>query len=91
MRAVATLPTPASFSAYIWADLVLSRGMRHPNASRPHFLPRGKQRFAKSLISFRPRVGDFYIFPGFLPHDAESFRGKGERIASFNAVVGSSD
>jgi hypothetical protein len=54
-----------------------------------NFLIGGKQRFSKSLISFRPRVGDFYIFPGWLLHGAEPFRGEGERRSmSFNAVVG---
>jgi hypothetical protein len=53
-----------------------------------NFLIGGKQRFAKSLISFRPRVGDFYIFPGWLLHGAEPFRGNGERRSlAFNAYV----
>ena len=53
-----------------------------------NFLIGGKQRFSKSLISFRPRVGDFYIFPGWLLHGAEPFRGEGERRSmSFNATV----
>lgn len=48
----------------------------------------GKQRFSKSLISFKPRVGDFYIFPGWLLHAVEPFRGEGERRSmSFNAFV----
>lgn len=55
-----------------------------------NFLIGGKQRFSKSLISFRPKVGDFYIFPGWLLHGAEAFRGEGERRSmSFNATVGS--
>ena len=54
-----------------------------------NFLIGGKQRFSKSLISFKPKVGDFYIFPGWLLHGAEPFRGEGERRSmSFNAVVG---
>jgi hypothetical protein len=44
-----------------------------------NFLIGGKQRFSKSLISFKPQVGDFYIFPGWLLHGAEPFRGSGER------------
>jgi Putative 2OG-Fe(II) oxygenase len=53
-----------------------------------NFLIGGKQRFAKSLISFRPRVGDFYVFPGWLLHGAEPFRGTGERRSlAFNASV----
>jgi hypothetical protein len=57
-----------------------------------NFLIGGKQRFAKSLVSFRPKVGDFYIFPGWLLHGAEPFRGAGERRSlAFNAVVDSLD
>jgi hypothetical protein len=53
-----------------------------------NFLIRGKQRFAKSLISFKPQVADFYIFPGWLLHGAEPFRGSGERRSlAFNAFV----
>ena len=53
-----------------------------------NFLIGGKQRFAKSLVSFRPRVGDLYIFPGWLLHGAEPFRGAGERRSlAFNAYV----
>ena len=54
-----------------------------------NFLIGGKQRFSKSLISFKPVVGDYYIFPGWLLHGAEPFRGAGERRSmSFNANVG---
>jgi hypothetical protein len=57
-----------------------------------NFLSGGKQRFAKSLISFRPSVADFYIFPGWLLHGAEPFRGRGERRSlAFNAFVPSPD
>jgi len=53
-----------------------------------NFLIGGKQRFSKSLISFKPEVGDFYIFPGWLLHVAEPFRGSGERRSlAFNAFV----
>lgn len=53
-----------------------------------NFLIGGKQRFSRSLISFKPEVGDFYIFPGWLLHGAEPFRGKGERRSlAFNAFV----
>jgi hypothetical protein len=53
-----------------------------------NFLIGGKQRFSKSLVSFKPRVGDFYIFPGWLLHGAEPFRGTGERRSlAFNAYV----
>jgi hypothetical protein len=53
-----------------------------------NFLIGGKQRFSKSLISFKPNVGDFYIFPGWLLHGAEPFRGTGERRSlAFNAYV----
>ena len=53
-----------------------------------NFLIGGKQRFSRSLISFRPRVGDFYVFPGWLLHGAEPFLGTGERRSlAFNAYV----
>lgn len=53
-----------------------------------NFLIGGKQRFSRSLISFRPVVGDLYIFPGWLLHGAEPFRGTGERRSlAFNARV----
>jgi hypothetical protein len=52
------------------------------------FLIGGKQRFSKSLISFKPRVGDFYLFPGWLLHAVEPFDGEGERRSmSFNAFI----
>jgi len=51
-----------------------------------NFLIGGKQRFSRSLISFKPCVGDLYIFPGWLLHGAEPFRGSGERRSlAFNA------
>ncbi len=59
------------------------------NAGYINFLIGGKQRFSKSLISFKPKVGEFYIFPGWLLHGAEPFRGEGERRSmSFNAAIG---
>jgi Putative 2OG-Fe(II) oxygenase len=55
-----------------------------------NFLIGGKQRFSKSLVSFRPNVGDFYVFPGWLLHGAEPFLGTGERRSlAFNAYVDS--
>jgi hypothetical protein len=57
-----------------------------------NFLIGGKQRFAKSLISFRPQVADFYIVPGWLLHGAEPFKGYGERRSlAFNAFVKDSE
>ena len=54
-----------------------------------NFIIGGKQRLSKSLISFRPQVGDFYVFPGWLLHGTEPFVGTGERRSmSFNARVG---
>ena len=52
------------------------------------FLIGGKQQYSKSLISFKPEVGDFYIVPGWLLHAVEPFEGEGERRSmSFNAFV----
>jgi hypothetical protein len=57
-----------------------------------NFLIGGKQRFSRSLISFKPEVGDFYVFPGWLLHGAEPFRGRGERRSlAFNAFVTTED
>lgn len=48
----------------------------------------GKQALSKSLISFRPEVGDLYLFPAWLLHAVEPFEGAGERRSlSFNAFV----
>ena len=53
-----------------------------------NFIIGGKQRLSKSLVSFKPQVGDIYLFPGWLLHVAEPFRGSGERRSmAFNAVV----
>ncbi len=53
-----------------------------------NFLIGGKQRFSRSLISFKPVVGELYIFPGWLLHGAEPFKGNGERRSlAFNARV----
>ena len=53
-----------------------------------NFMIGGKQRFSKSLISFKPRVGEILVFPGWLLHGVEPFRGTGERRSlSFNAYV----
>jgi len=61
-------------------------------AGHLNFLIGGKQRFSKSLISFKPIVGDFYVFPGWLLHGAEPFQGTGERRSlAFNAFVEGGD
>ncbi|EAR62405.1 putative 2OG-Fe(II) oxygenase [Neptuniibacter caesariensis] len=53
-----------------------------------NFIEGNKQRFSKSLISFEPRVGDLYVFPGWLLHGAEPFIGEGERRSvAFNANI----
>ncbi|MGH1370569.1 MAG: putative 2OG-Fe(II) oxygenase [Cellvibrionaceae bacterium] len=58
------------------------------NAGYLNLLSGGKQALNKSLISFKPVVGDLYIFPGWLLHGVEPFRGEGERRSlAFNAQV----
>ncbi len=58
------------------------------NAGYLNVLSGGKQPLNKSLISFKPVVGDLYVFPGWLLHGVEPFRGSGERRSlAFNAVV----
>jgi len=44
-----------------------------------NFMIGGKQALSKSLMSFKPEVGDCYIFPGWLLHGVEPFSGTGER------------
>ena len=57
-----------------------------------NFLLGGKQRLSRTVTSIRPEVGDFYVFPGWLLHGAEPFRGEGERRSlSFNAFVRTDD
>ena len=54
-----------------------------------NFFHGDRQRFARSLVSFRPTTGVLYLFPGWLLHVAEPFLGPGERRSlSFNALVG---
>jgi hypothetical protein len=54
-----------------------------------NFIHGDRQRFSRSLVSFRPSIGVLYLFPGWLLHVAEPFLGPGERRSlSFNAIVG---
>ena len=51
-------------------------------------LPRNSPPLVKHRETFKPKVGDFYIFPAFLMHEVRPFRGEGERRCfSFNAFV----
>tara|TARA_R110002096_G_scaffold393074_2_gene588094 strand:+ start:2674 stop:3351 length:678 start_codon:yes stop_codon:yes gene_type:complete len=53
-----------------------------------NFITGGRQPFSKSVVSFKPAIGDFYLFPGWLLHGAEPFQGKGERRSlAFNATI----
>ncbi len=53
-----------------------------------NFMIGGRQEFSRSIMSFKPVVGEFYIFPGWLLHGAEPFKGTGERRSlAFNAAV----
>lgn len=53
-----------------------------------NFMIGGKQRFSRSLISFKPVVGELFVFPCWLLHGAEPFAGQGERRSlAFNAVI----
>ena len=39
-------------------------------------------------ISYKPKIGDFYIFPNYLYHSVNPFFGPGERRSiSFNALI----
>ena len=51
-----------------------------------NFLWGGKQQHSRSIASFKPAVGDAYLFPGWLLHVAEPFAGTGlRRSLAFNA------
>ena len=51
-------------------------------------LPRNSPPLVKHRQTFKPNVGDLYIFPSFLMHDVHPFMGDGERRCfSFNAFV----
>ena len=53
-----------------------------------NFMIGGRQAFSRSVASFKPVAGEFYIFPGWLLHGAEPFKGRGERRSlAFNATV----
>ncbi|MDR7037179.1 hypothetical protein J2X36_001923 [Methylobacterium sp. BE186] len=55
-------------------------------AGHLNFLTGGKQRFARTLLSVPPEVGVLWMFPAWLLHGVEPFRGPGERRSlSFNA------
>jgi len=46
------------------------------------------QFLSKGAVSFKPQVGDFYIFPNYLYHSVNPFFGRGERRSiSFNANI----
>jgi hypothetical protein len=39
-------------------------------------------------VSYKPKIGDFYIFPNYLYHSVNPFFGPGERRSiSFNALI----
>ena len=47
-----------------------------------------KQFMNNGNISYKPKVGDFYIFPNYLYHSVNPFFGPGERRSiSFNALI----
>jgi hypothetical protein len=46
-----------------------------------NFLIGGNQRFAKSLVSFRPRVSDFYVLPLASAQRRAISRGPGAALA----------
>ena len=57
-------------------------------AGQINFMSGGKQGLSKSLISFKPKVGMGYIFPGWLLHGSEPFIGSRERRSlAFNLTI----
>lgn len=73
------------------ANEAAEAGQSYINARRAGYITffiGGKQSLSKSLISFRPEVGDLYLFPSWLLHAVEPFEGEGERRSvSFNGFV----
>jgi len=52
------------------------------------FIHGTRQFLNNSTISFKPKIGDLYIFPHYLMHTVFPFFGKGERRSvSFNAYI----
>jgi hypothetical protein len=57
----------------------------HPTVGCLEFLGAMPNHFANHSYLVRPEVGDFYLFPSWLPHQAYPFRSEGERRSmSFN-------
>ena len=53
-------------------------------------MPRNSPPLVQHRQSFKPKIGNLFIFPSFLMHDVHPFRGSGERRSfSFNAFVDS--
>ena len=47
-----------------------------------------KQFLSNGHVTYKPKVGDFYLFPNYLFHSVNPFFGPGERRSiSFNAVI----
>lgn len=84
-------PSPVHFhSADVSGVLYLKTPVVEPHQEQRNYisgrqagylnvLSGGKQALNKSLISFKPVVGDLYLFPGWLLHGVEPFAGEGER------------
>ena len=57
----------------------------HPTAGCLEFLGSIPNHFARHSYTFKPEVGDFYLFPSWLAHQVYPFRCEGERRSmSFN-------
>lgn len=52
------------------------------------FVHGAKMFLSNSVASFKPKVGDFYLFPNYLMHSVNPFYSSGERRSiSFNAFI----
>ena len=51
----------------------------HPTAGCLEFLGSIPNNFSRHSYIVKPEVGDFYLFPSWLPHQVYPFRSKGER------------
>lgn len=67
-------------------DAEYAKEDHHPAVGDIHFIAGTPQAFARNNVKFKPRAGDFYIFPAWLHHTAYPFRSQNEerRSLSFN-------
>ena len=81
-----------SGAGYIKLPESFGKKAQHNKSNNPHgninFSYGVKQFLSNGNKSFKPSIGDFYIFPNYLNHSVNPFYGPGERRSiSFNAFI----